>query len=545
MGARKPVVLIIRDGWGENPYPEHDAFNAVKLAKTPVDDALRERWPWTLIRTSGEDVGLSEGMVGNSEVGHQNIGAGRIVDQDSVRISKAVHENRLHLNHSLVWSIEGAKRAGGMVHLMGICSDAGVHGLLEHLYGLVRLCKELGQNDVAVHLFTDGRDTGPFTGAGYVEQVQAKLDEIGVGRIASVIGRYWAMDRDHRWERTHKAYVCLTGQGARRANVPVVEKAVDAVGWFYNNPLNDRMRGDEFVQPSMVGTDVEDALRTRIKDGDTVVYYNYRGDRPRQLVSAFIRPDFEGHVAPSPDSGSRGFGRGPMLKLDFVMMTPYSQRHAKRARVAFEKPAGMQDILGAWLSEHGMTQFRCAETEKYAHVTFFFNDYREEPYEGEHRELLQSPRVATYDTKPEMSADEVCDAVLRRLDADDCEDAIIVNFANADMIGHTGNLEAAVKACEVVDECVGRVVERTLARGGDLIVTADHGNSEQMFDPATESPHTAHTVYKVPLIVVGERYSGRTMRSDGRLADIAPTVLELMGLNRPRMMRGRSLLERV
>ena len=284
MADRKPLVLLIRDGWGENPNPAHDPFNAVKLAFTPVDDVLRERWPWTLIKTSGEDVGLSEGMMGNSEVGHQNIGAGRVVDQDSVRISRVIREGRLRLDKTLTGAIGGARGKRAWVHFIGICSDAGVHGLLEHLYGLLRLCAEIGQQKVAVHLFTDGRDTGPFTGAGYVEQVEAKMKELGVGRIASIIGRYWAMDRDHRWARTRDTHICLTGRGAREANVPIARDAVDAVKAYYDHPTGETMHGDEFILPTMIGDDDADAMAMRIKDNDTVIYYNDRGDRPRQLV---------------------------------------------------------------------------------------------------------------------------------------------------------------------------------------------------------------------------------------------------------------------
>ena len=542
MTDRKPFVLLIRDGWGENPNPGHDAFNAVKLAKTPVDDALRRDWPWTLITTSGRGVGLSDGTMGNSEVGHQNIGAGRVVFQDAVRISKAVRENRLERNETLFGAINTAKRNQTCVHLIGICSDAGVHGLLDHLYGLVRLCREMGHDKVALHLFTDGRDTSPFSGKAYIAQIEATLVEIGVGRIASVIGRYWAMDRDSRWERTHTAYVCLTGQGASKADVPFCASAGEAVQAFYDNPTSESMRGDEFVPPTMIGQSVHDALSTRIASGDTVIYYNFRGDRPRQLVSAFVLPEFEGHMKPSPDTGAKGFDRGPKLELDFVMMTPYSTPLTKYAKVAFEKPPRMKNILGSWLSTNGLTQFRCAETEKYAHVTFFFNDYREEPFEGEHRELLQSPRVATYDEAPEMSARGIRDAVLGRLASDDCEHAIIVNFANADMVGHTGNLDAAIRACEVVDACVGSIIDATLAKGGTLIVTADHGNAEQMRDPETDRPHTSHTTYDVPLHVIGERFRSCALLRDGCLADIAPTVLAMMGVEQPHEMTSRSLL---
>lgn len=546
-----PLVLIIRDGWGTNPFPEQAASDAVALARTPVADALMARYPWTLIKTSGLDVGLTEGTMGNSEVGHQNIGAGRIVDQDAVRIGKACEHDELDRIRPLVDAIVSARDAGRSTHLMGINSDAGVHGQLEHLYALVRLCKSLGQPRVFIHLFTDGRDTGPFTADGFAERVEAQLASIGVGRIASVVGRYWAMDRDNRWERVRRAYDLLTGRGP----APNYATAGEAIRHAYDHPPAAGLIGDEFIEPSTIG----DAGESRIVSGDAVVFYNYRGDRPRELCSAFLLPEFNGseELKPSPDSGERGFDRGPRLDLRFVLMTPYSKRLAELAAVAFDKPPRMPMIAGEYFSMLGLTQFRCAETEKYPHVTFFFNDYRDEPFPGEVREIIQSPRVATYDLQPEMSARGVCDAVLGRLGAPDCEDVIVVNFANADMVGHTGSLPAAILACEAVDECVGEIVEKALARGGSLIVTADHGNAEQMLDPTTGSAQTAHTTFDVPLIVVGEAFVGRKLVGDrdaggwhnsevraqrGRLGDIFPTALAMMGLAQPPEMTGRSLL---
>jgi 2,3-bisphosphoglycerate-independent phosphoglycerate mutase len=559
--ANIPLVLIIRDGWGENPFPAHDAFNAVKLARTPVDDGLRRDWPWTLIKTSGEDVGLPEGTMGNSEVGHQNIGAGRVVDQESVAITKACRGG-LESNRTLVEAIRGAKARGRFVHLMGIASDAGVHGLLTHLYAVIELCKKLDQVDVALHLFTDGRDTGPFTGLEFIRQIEAKIRRIGIAGegsiVASVMGRYWAMDRDFRWERVEKAYRCLTGLGALQSGVLIAENAELAVKRFYDRPTSDSMKGDEFVPPTMIARHPDEAARTRIQDGDAVIFYNYRGDRPRELVSALVLPDHEwAKVKPSPDTGAHGFKRGQRLDLQFVTMTAYSEALGPYVQVAFPKPPKMVDTAGAYLSRLGLRQFRCAETEKYPHVTFFFNDYRDEPFPGERRENPQSPKVATYDAAPEMSAAGVRDAVLGRLAAPDCEDLLVVNFANGDMVGHTGKLEATVRACETVDACVGQIVDATLARGGSLIVTADHGNAEQMFDPETGSAHTAHTIYDVPLIVVGASFKGRRLRGDnraenwnspgaraerGRLADVVPTALDMMGLPRPEAMDGRSLL---
>jgi 2,3-bisphosphoglycerate-independent phosphoglycerate mutase len=553
MPINPPHLLIIRDGWGTNPHPEHDAFNAVKLAKTPVADRLTGEYPWTLIKTSGEDVGLTEGTMGNSEVGHQNIGAGRVVYQDAVRITLACRDGSLKDNTALVDAITGAKGDGRATHLMGINSDAGVHGQLIHLRALIQLCKDLGQDKVFIHLFGDGRDTGPFTGQGYAEQVESFCREIGVGRVVSVIGRYWAMDRDNRWERVRRAYDLLTGRGEdiRRA-----DSGPDAFQRYYDEPSEPTMKGDEFVFPTAVG---EDWRETRIGAGDAVIFFNYRGDRPREICSAFLLPEFHGsdELKPSPDSGEHGFDRGDKLDLRFVLMTPYSERLAELAPVAFPKPQRPKMILGEFIASQGLTQFRCAETEKFPHVTFFFNNGVDDPFEGEHRQIIQSPKVSTYDQQPQMSARGVADAVLARLDADDCEDLLVVNFANGDMVGHTGSLDAAIAACEATDALVGELVDKVLAKGGSAIVTADHGNAEQMWSPENDSPHTAHTLFDVPLIVVGEAFKNVALRGDrrtdgyldaglrenrGRLADIAPTCLAMMGLDQPADMTGKSLI---
>ncbi|MDX9912899.1 MAG: 2,3-bisphosphoglycerate-independent phosphoglycerate mutase [Phycisphaerales bacterium] len=536
-----PLVLIIRDGWGQNPHPEHDSFNAVKLAKTPVADALSRDWPTTLIHTSGEDVGLPEGTMGNSEVGHQNIGAGRIVDQDSVRITKAVRTGDFYSNPALVSAVTKAKAAGGAVHLFCLASDAGVHALLAHLYGCVELCKRHGMERVALHLFTDGRDTGPNTGARYIEDIESRLRSVGVGRVVSLVGRYFAMDRDNRWERVQKAYDLLTGRDAAAGNPPPhFASASDAIRDAYAHPISATQNGDEFVTPRTVGSD---PASTRVRPGDSVIFVNYRGDRPRELTRAFVLPEFDGHQKPSPDSGRKGFDRGERIALSaYVCMTGYEQALAPYVSVAFEKPPKMPDVAGEYISSLGLTQFRCAETEKFPHVTFFFNDYRDEPFPGESRGIVQSPKVATYDLKPEMSALEVRDTVLARLRASDGEPVIIVNFANGDMVGHTGNLQAAIKACETVDQCVGEIMNETLARGGSLIIAADHGNAEQMWDPESNAPHTAHTTYDVPLHVVGAAFKGRKLRVGGRLADILPTALDMMGLEKPAAMTGESLL---
>ncbi|NBC11525.1 MAG: 2,3-bisphosphoglycerate-independent phosphoglycerate mutase [Planctomycetes bacterium] len=549
MTARpKPVVLIVRDGWGRNPHPEHDDFNAVKLANTPRGEELLARYPHTLIATSGEDVGLNDGTMGNSEVGHQNIGAGRIVDQESMRITRAIRDGSFFENEALGRAIDQAIENDGDVHLLGIVSDAGVHGLLTHLYACLELGKRkgLGEDQMLIHCLTDGRDTGPFTGKGFIEQVEAKCDELGIGRIVSVIGRYYAMDRDNRWERVKQAYDLLTGGSSGGEGAPeVFNSAPAAVQAYYDQPTNDSQQGDEFITPRYVGKDHAD---TRISDGDSVILVNYRGDRPRELTRAFMQGEFFGHVPPSPDSGAEGFERPRKLDIQYVCMTAYDQTFAEwpNLGIAFTKPPKMTDIGGDYLAQQGLTQFRCAETEKFPHVTFFFNDYREEPFDGEHRQMAQSPKVATYDLQPEMSAPEVRDIVLGRINADDGEDVIIVNFANGDMVGHTGKLDAAIKAVETVDDCVGQIVDRVLENGGKLIVTADHGNAEQMFDPDTGSPHTAHTLYPVECIIVDPDLTADTkLRDDGRLADVFPTMLTLLGLDQPEAMTGTSLLQPV
>ncbi len=555
-----PLILIIRDGWGLNPNPSHDTFNAPLIAHnrglTPTADRLDRDWPRTLIKTSGEDVGIPEGTMGNSEVGHQNIGAGRIVDQESVAITKACRAG-LEKNSTIAAAITKAKSANKSVHLLGLASDAGVHGVLTHLYACLEACKKLGQTRVFLHLFTDGRDTGPFTGIEFIRQVEAKCKELGIGRIASIMGRYYAMDRDYRWERVHKAFAAMTGRDAAAHEVRQAATGASAVQTYYDKPTNSSQTGDEFIIPTMIGTPQEQC-DSRITDGDTVIFYNYRGDRPREISAAFVFPDDQwAKINPSPDSGKHGFDRGKKLQLEYVIMTEYWEALLPLTKVAFPRPPKMKNIGGEYLSSRGLRQFRCAETEKYPHVTFFFNDYRDPPFPGEVRENPQSPKVATYDLKPEMSAALVRDAVLRRLAAADCEDVLIVNFANPDMVGHTGNLEAVIKACTVVDQCVGAIMDATLAKNGSLIITADHGNCEQMFDPIANSPHTSHTVYDVPLYVVGAPFKGRRLRGDfdgqnwfkpqarenrGRLADILPTALDMLGIPKPPEMTGTSLL---
>ena len=520
MDART-VVLIIRDGWGENHNPEHDDFNAVKLAQTPVADKLTADWPRTELQACGLDVGLPEGVMGNSEVGHQNIGAGRIVDQEIVRITKAFKDGTVKDNAILQGAFE-RERAGGTLHLMGLVSDAGVHAMLSHLFGLLDLAKEAGLERVCIHALTDGRDTPPFSGREYVGQVEEYCGKVGLGSIASVNGRFWAMDRDLRWDRVQKAYDCLTGRAIGRT----AASAGEAVQAYYDQPLDDSRKGDEFIVPTAIVGDDGEPVGT-VSNGDAVLFFNFRGDRPRELTRAFIEVGFD------------GFDRGDKLDLYYATMTDYQKGLCDK--VVFGKPPKMKDILGTFLADQGLRQFRTAETEKFPHVTFFFNDYREEPLEGEDRELIPSPKeVSTYDQKPEMSAYGVRDAAVKAIRSGQYA-LVVVNFANADMVGHTGVQKAAITACEAVDECVGDLLVAVDAVGGAAIITADHGNSDQMVVPESGGAHTAHTLNPVELVVYGTGCEGLTLAGGGRLADIAPTALRLMGLSQPDAMTGDCL----
>ena len=525
---KRPVVLIIRDGWGKNPYEKWDRANAVKLARHPVADMLMSTYPNTLIQTSGFDVGLPEGTMGNSEVGHQNIGAGRVVDQESVAITKAIRDKSFFANVEINACIDNALKNHSTLHLFGIVSDAGVHGLIEHLYGCLDACKQRGLLRVFLHAFTDGRDSSPNKGLEYVRQIEQTMKDMGVGGVASVSGRYWAMDRDNRWARVEKAYRAIAlGEG------PKFRSAGEAISYYYGHPTEANMSGDEFVTPGVI---CDDGITPRavVKDGDSVLFYNYRGDRPRELTKAFVLPDF------------KEFARGPKQNLHFTTMTAYEQ--GLPVRVAYPKPPKMVNILGDYVSKKGLTQFRCAETEKFPHVTFFFNDYREEPFPGEDRQIIPSLKtmpdgspLTTYNQMPEMSAYGICDEVVKRIDSG-AYDLVVVNFANGDMVGHTGDLAAAIEAVQHVDVCVGRVLDANSRAGGSALVLADHGNCEQMIDPDTGGPHTAHTIYPVEIIVADDRFKGRALREGGRLADVAPTVLQMMGLDKPQEMTGKSLI---
>jgi len=454
--------------------------------------------------------------MGNSEVGHQNIGAGRIVHQESMRLTRAIREGSFFANEELVKAMRLCRQGGGKLHLMGLVSDGGVHSLLEHIYGLLEMGRRNGLNRIYLHAFTDGRDTPPRSGLGFLEEVEAKMQELGVGEVATVMGRFWGMDRDQRWERVEKAYGCLRyGKGNKFQTVrEVMEDS-------YRREVTD-----EFVEPSLL-TGKDGQVKTLIEDGDAVVFFNFRGDRPREITRAFVDPKFN------------AFDRGQMPRLHYVCLTEYDATIP--APAAFAKPPKMKNIVGEYWARLGLRQFRCAETEKYAHVTFFFNDYTETPFAGEERQIVPSPKVKTYDLKPEMSAAEVTETVLQRLATNEY-DVMVVNLANPDMIGHTGDMAAAIKAAEVVDACVGRLVEKIRQMGGSAIITADHGNLELMYDVVNQAPFTSHTTGPVPLIVMDKDYKGRRLREDGKLADVIPTALQIMGLTKPAEMTGETLI---
>lgn len=513
---RKPFVLLIRDGWGYNPDCSQDSNNAIKCANTPYDDMLMSQYPNCLIETSGEAVGLPEGTMGNSEVGHQNIGAGRVVYQESVRLTRAIRDGSFFEAEHLKKAVQQVKEKGSKFHVMGLCSDIGVHSLLGHLYGLLELCKKNGVEEVYLHAFTDGRDSPPTSGKGYLNDIQNKMNEIGVGQIASVMGRFYAMDRDQRWDRVKEAYDCMTAG--------IGEKTLDVAQYMQSS--YDKELTDEFIEPVNV-VDENGNLKALVEDGDVVVCFNFRGDRPREITRAFVDKDFA------------GFDRQKNPEVYFVCMTQYDANID--APVAFPKLPKMKNIAGSYWSELGLAQFRCAETEKYAHITFFFNDYTEDAFEGEDRQIVASPKVRTYDMKPEMSAFEVRDVVLEKL-SQGCHHVYVVNFANPDMVGHTGDLEAAIAAAETVDQCVGDILEKVKSLGGAAVVLADHGNFEKMYDKDNDLPHTAHTIGKVPFIVFDEQNKDVKLCDDGTLADVIPTMLAMMKLPQPEEMTGKNLI---
>ena len=506
--SKKPTVLMILDGFGLNDKTEG---NAVAQANTPVIDKLMKDYPFVKGYASGLAVGLPEGQMGNSEVGHMNMGAGRIVYQELTRITKEIGDGDFFKNEALLDGMQNAKKNGSALHLFGLLSDGGVHSHNTHLYGLLEMAKREGVEKVYVHCFLDGRDTAPTSAKGYVEELQAKMKEIGVGEIASLEGRYYAMDRDNRWDRVEKAYRAVAeGQG---------EKAEDALAALDASYAKDVT--DEFVVPTVIEKDGKPVAT--VNDGDSIIFYNFRPDRAREMTRAFCADEFD------------GFDRGARKNVKFICFTEYDETIPNK-EIAFKK-VHLTNTFGEYLAKNGKTQARIAETEKYAHVTFFFNGGVEEPNQGEDRILVKSPKVATYDLQPEMSAPEVCDKLCAAIRSDKY-DVIIVNFANPDMVGHTGIMEAAIKAVETVDTCVGKAVEALKEVGGQAFLCADHGNAEQLIDYETGAPFTAHTTNPVPFILINAD-PAYTLKEEGRLADIIPTMIDMMGMEKPAEMNRR------
>ena len=502
--AKKPIALIIMDGFGINKETEG---NAIAMAKTPNLDKFLAEYPNTQLSASGLDVGLPDGQMGNSEVGHTNIGAGRVVYQMLVKITKDINEGKINDIKALSDAMDAAKANGGALHLMGLLSNGGVHSHNEHLYGLLRMAKKKGLDKVYIHTFLDGRDVPPTSGADFMQALENEIKEIGVGSIATIMGRFYAMDRDNAWDRVQKAYDAIVkGEGVQEND------AVTAVKNSYENNVTD-----EFVIPTVVDKN------GRVKENDSVIFFNFRPDRARQITRTFVDPDFD------------GFER-TYFPVNFVGMTQYDES-MPNVTVAYP-PESLEMTFGEYISQKGLTQLRIAETQKYAHVTFFFNGGEEQQFKGEDRILIKSPDVATFDMKPEMSAYEVTDAVVEAID-DEKFDVIILNYANCDMVGHTGIIDAAVKAVESVDECVGRTVNAILKKNGQVIITADHGNADCLIDPVTKAPFTAHTTNPVPMILIG---AGDVKLKMGRLCDLCPTMLDLMGLEKPEQMTGESLI---
>ena len=512
--SKKPTVLMILDGYGLNDRVDG---NAVAQAKTPVMDALMKEYPFVKGNASGMAVGLPEGQMGNSEVGHLNMGAGRIVYQELTRITKEIQDGTFFENPALLDAVNNCKKNNSALHLFGLLSDGGVHSHITHLYGLLELAKRNGLEKVYVHCFLDGRDTPPASGKGYADQLEAEMKKIGVGEIASVMGRYYAMDRDNNYDRVKLAYDALTkGEGLKAAS------GSEGIQASY-----DRDETDEFVKPTVVEKDGKPVAL--IADGDSVIFFNFRPDRAREITRAFCDDDF------------KGFERGKRLDTVYVCFSDYDHT-IQNKEVAFHKIA-VTNTFGEWLAANNMTQARIAETEKYAHVTFFFNGGVEEPNQGEDRVLVNSPKdVATYDLKPEMSAYQVCDKLTEAIRSGKY-DVIIINFANPDMVGHTGVQAAAIKAVETVDECVGKAVAAVKEMDGVLFICADHGNAEQLIDYETGAPFTAHTTNPVPFILVNYD-PAYTLREGGCLADIVPTLIQIMGKEQPKEMTGKSLLVR-
>ncbi len=513
--AKKPVMLMVLDGWGINNNPSEK--NAIREVKPKNFLRLEKEYPNTVLNAAGEAVGLPDGQMGNSEVGHLNLGAGRVIYQPLVKISKDIREGSIKDNKVLVEAILEAKEAGKAVHYTGLLSDGGVHSHIDHLIGLIKLTKELGVEKIYVHAITDGRDTPPKSALTYINKLEKAMEEIGAGTIATVSGRYFAMDRDNNWDRTEKAYRAVVfGEGDKHLSATkIVETA-------YAEELTD-----EFIKPTVV-TDAAGNAHGTISEGDTFIFFNFRPDRARQLTRAINDKEFEGFI------------RGNNPTTNFVCLRQYDA--TIDAAVAYEDD-DIVDTFGEVVSRAGLTQLRTAETEKYAHVTFFFNGGKEAQFEGEDRLLVASPKVATYDLQPEMSAYELTEKVEKALD-EDKYDVVVLNYANPDMVGHTGNFEAAKKAVEVVDECFGRIADKILEKDGVLLVTADHGNVDLMEDPKTGVPFTAHTTNQVPLLFISNRLKDAKLVEEGKLADLAPTMLEILGIEKPESMTGVSILKK-
>lgn len=508
------TALIILDGFG---HRDAVAYNAIRTDGAVHFKKLWENYPHTYIQASGLDVGLPAGQMGNSEVGHLNIGAGRIVYQELTRITKSIDDGDFFRNPAFLKAMDNCKQKKTALHLMGLCSDGGVHSHLEHLYALVRMAKEQGLSKVYIHCFMDGRDTPPRSGEGYIRQLEEKLNEIGAGEIATVSGRYYAMDRDNRFERVERAYAALVyGEGF------TAESGHEAMEKSYA-----RGDSDEFVQPTVILKNGKPVAT--VQPDDSIIFFNFRPDRARELTRAFLFADFDGFER------KKGF-----FPLTYVSMTQYDKTFEDKLSVAF-KPETLQNALGQYLAKLHKTQLRIAETEKYAHVTFFFNGGVEAPNPLEDRCLIPSPKVATYDLKPEMSAYEVTEEAVKRIDSGKY-DVMILNFANPDMVGHTGVMEAAVKAVHAVDACLEKVVDAILRQGGRCIITADHGNCEYMWDEKQNAPFTAHTTNPVPCVLVDDTRKNVKLRSDGRLSDLSPTLLDLMGVEKPAEMTGNTLI---
>ncbi|MGH9538838.1 MAG: 2,3-bisphosphoglycerate-independent phosphoglycerate mutase [Terriglobales bacterium] len=530
MTRPKPLVLIILDGWG---YRAETKANAIALARKPTYDRLLREYPNTLIQTSGRYVGLPDNQMGNSEVGHLNIGAGRIVHMDSTRIELMIQNGEFFSNPTLLAAMKNARSGGRRLHLFGLLSDGGVHSYQTHLYALLKMAKQTGVERVYVHAFMDGRDTLPTNGAGYLEQLQQKMREYNTGKIASVSGRYYAMDRDRRWERIAKAFNAMVlgdGEGGKYVD------PVQGVKHSYNQDVTD-----EFVVPFVCVDNRGEALAT-IRDEDSCICFNFRADRVRQITRALARESGlnpqGGRDLPGADDLDATIARDRLPKnLHYVCMTQYDKKFSLPVVIP---PESLENILANVMGQMNLRNLRVAETEKYAHVTYFFNGGIEQPFPGEDRLLVPSPKVATYDLKPEMSASGIADAVIKAVD-DGTFDVIIVNFANADMVGHSGKLEPTIKAVETVDACLGRIQPVVRAKGGALLITADHGNAEMMIDPATGGPHTAHTTNPVPFIVIAADSKHFTLKPGGSLRDISPTVLGMLGVPQPKEMTGHDL----